>query len=293
MYLFGLEGSGFIISLALILLISGAIMFYCLKRFAILENSLLEQGRILQSFIVKMQNENNINSASNQERDFIVKPTNEKSEIMNTNSINSNTQKSNLIEVSDDDLNSDYSNQSNDDDDEDDDDDDDDDDEDEEDEEDEDDNDDDNDNTNSQYNKNKLDNKVNDEINNTCEINTLDNSQENDCQDNNGQNNSIKIISVEDMTPDLLNMGNVLNLESSNSELNSDTISSVNNDDNDITNNILTIESQVKKEIEKGGITKMKVADLRILVLEKGLVNSMEDANQIKKNNLIKLLQEK
>lgn len=56
MYLFGLEGSGFIISLALTLLISGAIMFYCLKRFSIIENSIVEQGRILQSFIIRSQN---------------------------------------------------------------------------------------------------------------------------------------------------------------------------------------------------------------------------------------------
>ena len=292
MYLFGLEGSGFIISLALILLISGAIMFYCLKRFAILENSVLEQGRILQSFIVKMQNENSLNSSSNVERDFTVKPTNQDFEIMNSNSINTNTQKSNLIEVSDDDLNSDYSNQSSDDDNNDDNDDDDD-----EDDSDDDDSDNDDIDNNSEYNKNKLDNEVNIEINNTSEINTLDNSEENNNQDNtqynNEENNSIKIISVEELTPDLLNISNVLNLESSNSESNSDTISSVNNDDEDVTNNILTIENQVKKEIQKGGITKMKVADLRILVLQKGLVKTMEDANQIKKNNLIKLLQEK
>ena len=51
MYLFGLEGSGFIISLGLTLLICGAIMFYCLKRFAILEKSIIEQGKVLQSII--------------------------------------------------------------------------------------------------------------------------------------------------------------------------------------------------------------------------------------------------
>jgi len=55
MFLFGLEGSGFIISLALTLLISGAIMFYCLKRFNVLESSIMDQGRVLQSFIVRVQ----------------------------------------------------------------------------------------------------------------------------------------------------------------------------------------------------------------------------------------------
>lgn len=56
MNLFGLEGIGFIISLAMTLLVSGAIMFYCLRRFKILENSIVEQGKVLQSFIIKYQN---------------------------------------------------------------------------------------------------------------------------------------------------------------------------------------------------------------------------------------------
>ena len=48
MNLFGLEGIGFIISLAMTLLISGAIMFYCLRRFKVLETNqppLSEQKR--------------------------------------------------------------------------------------------------------------------------------------------------------------------------------------------------------------------------------------------------------
>lgn len=59
MNLFGLEGVGFIISLAMTLLISGAIMFYCLRRFKILENSVVEQGKILQSFIIRQQTQLN------------------------------------------------------------------------------------------------------------------------------------------------------------------------------------------------------------------------------------------
>ena len=58
MNLFGLEGIGFIISLAMTLLVSGAIMFYCLRRFKMLENSIIEQGKVLQSFIIKSQNNN-------------------------------------------------------------------------------------------------------------------------------------------------------------------------------------------------------------------------------------------
>ena len=66
MYLFGLEGSGFIISLGLTLLISGAIMFYILKRFQILESSIIDNAKILQSFINKSQEQEiNKNLASN------------------------------------------------------------------------------------------------------------------------------------------------------------------------------------------------------------------------------------
>ena len=54
MFLFGLEGSGFIITLGLILLMSGVIMYYCLRRFAMLESSMIDQGRILHSFINKI-----------------------------------------------------------------------------------------------------------------------------------------------------------------------------------------------------------------------------------------------
>ena len=55
MNLFGLEGIGFIISLAMTLIISGAIMFYCLRRFKVLETNLIEQGNVLKSFIMKQQ----------------------------------------------------------------------------------------------------------------------------------------------------------------------------------------------------------------------------------------------
>ena len=55
MFLFGLESSTFIITLGLILLVSGAIMYYCLHRFSNIEASMLEQGKILHSVINKIQ----------------------------------------------------------------------------------------------------------------------------------------------------------------------------------------------------------------------------------------------
>lgn len=56
MNLFGLEGSGFIISLGITLLLSGLIMYYCVQRINSLEQSLVKQGEIIQTFIYKLNN---------------------------------------------------------------------------------------------------------------------------------------------------------------------------------------------------------------------------------------------
>ena len=63
MKLFSLEGNNLIISLGLTLLVSSLIIFYCLRKFNLLESSIIEQGRILQTFIMRMQDkENNLQS---------------------------------------------------------------------------------------------------------------------------------------------------------------------------------------------------------------------------------------
>jgi len=56
MNLFGLEGSGFIISLGITLLLSGLIMYYSLQRINLLDQSLVKQGEIIQTFIYKLNN---------------------------------------------------------------------------------------------------------------------------------------------------------------------------------------------------------------------------------------------
>lgn len=96
MNLFGLEGIGFIISLAMTLLVSGAIMFYCLRRFKILENSIVEQGKVLQSFIIKSQNNSPTELASSIALNSAIEQSKLKSKLENSK-----------IEVSDDE--SDYS----------------------------------------------------------------------------------------------------------------------------------------------------------------------------------------
>tara|TARA_R110002074_G_scaffold401196_1_gene598515 strand:- start:64 stop:813 length:750 start_codon:yes stop_codon:yes gene_type:complete len=102
--------TGFIIILAILLLISGGIMFYCYRRLNLLEESIINQGKILQNLIINLQN-NNINS----------NPVNEnlyKSEYSNQQSKENNIKDDNLqeengkIEVSDDDSYSEYSDES-------------------------------------------------------------------------------------------------------------------------------------------------------------------------------------
>ena len=74
MNLFGLEGSGFIISLGITLLLSGLIMYYCVQRINSLEHSLVKQGEIIQTFIYKLNNlelqNNSIPHQSNLESNF-------------------------------------------------------------------------------------------------------------------------------------------------------------------------------------------------------------------------------
>lgn len=96
MNLFGLEGVGFIISLAMTLLISGAIMFYSLRRFKILENSVVEQGKILQSFIIRQQTQ--LNDTNNMASNIALESAKEQT---------LERQLNNKIEVSDDDYDSD------------------------------------------------------------------------------------------------------------------------------------------------------------------------------------------
>ena len=94
--------TGFIITLGLLLLVSGAVMLYCYRRLNILENSIIEHGKILQNFIMNYNNQNQIIMQS-------LNPNvgNMENEEMNTNleTIDENSrniQLDNRISVSDD-----------------------------------------------------------------------------------------------------------------------------------------------------------------------------------------------
>ena len=51
-FLFKFIDSGFLLTLGLVLLVSGGIMLYCYRRLNLLEKSLIEHGKILQNFII-------------------------------------------------------------------------------------------------------------------------------------------------------------------------------------------------------------------------------------------------
>jgi hypothetical protein len=281
MYLFGLEGSGFILALGLILLMSGTIMFYCLRRFKMLENSIIEQGRVLQSFILRTQQEPHTSLLPKYvATDIAIKSAIEQTENMEDSLvIGNNMSKFDNIEVSDNDLESDESN--------------------------------------SEYDSDESDESDGNESNSENKEGggTLQNSELNELEDKSNKNiniekigsinldnelsnvqelETVKVISINDLgqnlTPDIVNIA-----ESDTS--NSDTLSSIENSDtldyieNSDSLNIIEVKQPTLENMK--GLTKMKVSALRDLALEQGLVQNMDSANKIKKENLIKILQKK
>jgi hypothetical protein len=66
--------TGFIITLGLLLLISGAVMLYCYRRLNMLENSVIDHGKILQNFIMNYNNMA-LMGKQNQDHGFDNSPT--------------------------------------------------------------------------------------------------------------------------------------------------------------------------------------------------------------------------
>lgn len=256
MNLFGLEGVGFIISLAMTLLVSGAIMFYCLRRFKILENSILEQGKVLQTFIIKQQNDNNSSLASTIALESARQQQQQQS---NTEAVVNSK-----IDVSDDSDEdgevSEYSDDSS---------------------------------EEELFLENKDDNK---EITLTTEeINVesiLDNSKEELVSE------GVKMISVENMTAfiteDLDYKSNQSDSESDDLELDDNASQSTElTDVKEVTELLSEKEKVVEEEPKRSkNLKKMKVDDLRDLVIKDSIVPENE-AKNMKKDDLIKLLNEK
>lgn len=57
--------TGFIITLGILILVCGAVMLYCYRRLNLLENSVIEHGKILQSFIANYNNQLLMNHMNN------------------------------------------------------------------------------------------------------------------------------------------------------------------------------------------------------------------------------------
>jgi hypothetical protein len=254
MYLFGLEGSGFIISLGLIFFMSGLIMFYCLRRFSLIENSIIDQGRILQSFIIKTQEQGMVGCPQHPATNRAIASALEQSK--------DDSLYSTKIDVSDEGSESEYETETNSEatDDEDDDD------------------DDDNDEDQKQiFNIDDISNFSLTDLNQSDKTPDLD---------------SVKVISIEDiqhnLTPDLTHdlTQDILNINSDSSESNLDNSSIEDMEQlTSINVNKLNVSSN------KLALTKMKVGELRTLVVENNLIDNMDTANKIKKEDLIKILQ--
>ena len=265
--------TGFIITLGILILVTGAVMLYCYRRLNLLENSVIEHGKILQNFIMNYNNNqiNNIgipNFSLTQE----ANEANENIDIIETNNIYNEELNTGKIAVSDDD-------------DDDDDEDDDDDDEDDDDDDDNEDDDDDDDSDNSDYSDNNDDKDEDDNIK-KLDITSFE-IEDNGLQLESIDNTDIKTNKLED---DFLNNLpiNLENLNIASISMESKLINLGNDDektDIDNDNESVSMVGDLKK-----GFSKMKVDDLRALVVTKNLTDN-DNSQKMKKNELIKMLQ--
>ena len=221
--------TGFIITLGLLLLVSGAVMLYCYRRLNVLENSIIEHGKILQNFIMNYNNQNQIIMQS-------LNPNvgNMENEEMNTNletidENNRNIQLDNRISVSDDEEYTDS------------------------------------------------ENSVEEE--DSSEEYTDDSNSDDEEQNNNGFNDIKKIvINDEDLEEKTIKLESDLPLEVNDLKLDSKKLE-------------LDLSEEIKNNNEKKNFSRMKVDDLRILAVTKNLTDN-EKAQQMKKSDLVKLLQD-
>jgi len=252
MYLLGLQATSFILTLGIILLISGAIMYYCIRKFALLEASIIDQGKILHSFINRIQS----NSIPTQNNNNINKET-----YLYESNINNISEK---IEVSDHDSDSgsesdgdseSYSGS---------------------------DSESDSDSERISVNDNQsLAGTIHSEIdlNNSLEIKDLNIAD------------SVKIISMNDINLNTFTDQYVVDINTASIDSDIESLTNASSIIEDSLIEDVTVKNEVTQEIKKGGITKMKVSELRDLVVSNGLVETIDEANKLKKENLIKLLQ--
>ena len=272
-FLFKFIDSGFLLTLGLILLISGAIMLYCYRRLNLLEKSVIEHGKILQNFIlnynVQMQNLGTINNIPFENENY------KNDAMIDDNNVEEEIKKINLEEkiyVSDDDNDS-LENESK--------------------------------NKNEESDNEESDNEEsdNEESDDEESNNEESNNEESDNSHSDDENEKIKNLNIskEDLGEDL---GDLENIELKKSAFsNSDEENFMNNIpisletfNIDINNKskIINLESddQANEVVvtERKNYSKMKVDDLKSLIVTKNILDN-ESAQKMKKSDLVKLLQ--
>lgn len=218
--------TGFIITLGLLLLVSGAVMLYCYRRLNILENSIIEHGKILQNFIMNYNNQNqiimqslnpNVGNMENEEMNENLETTYDDTR---------NIQIDNRISVSDDEEYTDS------------------------------------------------ENSVEEE--DSSEEYTDDSNS--DIEEENDVNVKKIVINDEDLEEKTIKLESDLPLEVNDLKLDSKKLE-------------LDLSEEIKNNTEKKNFSRMKVDDLRILAVTKNLTDN-EKAQQMKKSDLVKLLQD-
>lgn len=100
--MFGLEGSGFIVAIAVTLLLAGAIVYYCNTRITAMEKAIVKQNQVLADFIGNVRNTlTNVPSGPVQQQSVVANGATQEA-VDAANDYYSNTTPENKIEVSDD-----------------------------------------------------------------------------------------------------------------------------------------------------------------------------------------------
>lgn len=249
--------TGFIIILAILLLISGGIMFYCYRRLNLLEESIINQGKILQNLISNLQNYNN-NEESYIKKEIYNDTINNKEiyneEINIVHELQDDGYKK--VQVSDDDSSDSESS--------------------------------------SETILDNVDDIVDDEVDDEVDIDDEvdDEVDENDMDDKYsiGEDNDTKLLEKSLIDISMKVKENEDNLKVL--EISDDIINNI-SDQDFITNNIKSNNENKKNEIKNRSFNKMKVDELKQLVFDKNLNSeeiNYEEINSMKKNDLIKLL---
>ena len=262
--------TSYLLTLGVILLISGGIMLYCYRRLNLLEESIIDQGKILQTFILnhnkqieKLSSLNNnfynMNNFSNINSEYPY--------VSNDINTNFDTKKINLenskINVSDDD-------------------------EDDEENDDEEDDSSENDSSSDEENESTTNNI---KLVKNSDINLSNQNNDSD-YDSDEENNDLQII--EGSSNDELNNLETINLNNEEEDfinnlpipIDSLSINLLNNDD---TSKKINLDDESKVP-EKRGFSRLKIDELRTLAVTKNLTDN-DGASKMKKNDLIRALQ--